>query len=316
MMNFYFILTSLLEYAFLLPIPEKTQKQHGILLFPYNSCCLPPKKPPPGTAPPPEPVVFTVPSAGVPKLGSISGTLAQSASAVSDDYIAFFLWALKARFKASQNNIPITLADEKLFSSAQKQSRHPNEKAVWVKAFRGSKEGHLYFLPNGILWAFKKPLLFLPHQKIAAISFTSVLTRTFNLTMDIYMDGKTGEQNEQLEFSMLDQEDFENINHYIHRYGLQDRSMTEQHKAKAFHATVTKDENGNIVSRTEHSELGKPGLSEGNKSLEHGVSIQDLIDDDDDDDGEDYDPGSEGESEGSGTSSDEDGDDSMNEHSE
>lgn len=187
-------------------------------------------------------------------------------------------------------------ADEKLFHSVQRQPQRPNEKAVHVKAFRGSKDGYLFFLPTGILWGFKKPLLFLPHERIAAVSYTSVLQRTFNLSVevDVSVAGTEEEGVEEFEFSMLDQEDFAGIDEFVKRHGLQDKSMAEQRKAKRLNVNVVKDEEGNVVGNAEAGELQKAA----------GEIEQQEVDEEDEEE-EDYDPGSEGESEGEGTSSDE-----------
>ncbi len=187
-------------------------------------------------------------------------------------------------------------ADEKLFASELRQPHRPNEKAVHVKGFRGSKDGYLFFLPNGILWAFKKPLLFLPNERIAAVSYTSVLQRTFNLAVEIdtTVPGEE-ESKEEYEFAMLDQEDFGGIDTFVKRHGLQDKSMAEQRKAKRLNINAVKDENGNIIGTAESTELEKAA-----------TEAEQAAADEEDEDEEDYDPGSEGESEGSGSSSEED----------
>jgi len=282
-----------LEYIFYLPVPDKAQKQHNYILFPKNST-ITPNKPTPGSNPLPEPLVFTIPKTA-PKPNTISGTDAASASAVSDDYKTLFDWAILARLKAAgRNDLKIVSADEKLFHSEQKQAHRPNEKAVHVTAFRGSKDGYLFFLHNGILWGFKKPLLFLSHERISAVSYTSVLQRTFNLAIEVDMGGEDEDKGEEFEFSMLDQEDFEGIDTFIKRYGLQNKSMAEQRKAKKANVNVVRDQDGNVVGNVEAGELEKAVME---------------AEDEEDEEEEDYDPGSEGDSEGSGTSSEEDDED-------
>jgi len=181
-------------------------------------------------------------------------------------------------------------ADEKLFHSVQRQAHRPNEKALHVKAFRGSKDGYLFFLPIGILWGFKKPLMFIPHSRITAVSYVNVLQRTFNLSVEVDLSEGGQERAEEIEFSMLDQEDFAGIDGFVKRYGLQDKSMAEQRKAKRENINVVKDENGNVISTAEAGEL---------------EAAAQQAEDEEDEEEEDYDPGSEGDSEGSGTSDDE-----------
>jgi hypothetical protein len=255
-------------------------------------------KPTPGNPPTPEPLVFTI-SDSAPKPGSISGSDAAAASAVSDDFKTLFDWALLAKFKAARRqDLKIIQADPKLFHSMQRQAHRPDEKAVHIKAFRGSKDGYLFFLPNGILWAFKKPLLFLPHERITAVSYTSVLQRTFNLSVEVDTSHGGEDKEEEFEFSMLDQEDFAGIDEYMKRYGLQDKSMAEQRKAKRLNVNVVKDENGNVIGNAEAGELERAAQE----------AEQEAMDEEDEEE-EDYNPGSEGESEGSGSSSEEDDDD-------
>lgn len=208
--------------------------------------------------------------------------------------------------KAAGRGVTITEANPKIFSSAIKEAHRPNEPAVHVKAFRGSKDGFLYFLPNGILWGFKKPLLFLPKDQLVAVSYVNVLQRTFNMAIEVDVrykqdDGSYQEEREELEFGMIDQEDFACIDAYVKRHGLQDSSMAEQRKAKRLGINTVKNEDGDKVDVGGGGEL---------KKAEAALEQNDEDEDDEDEgtDGEDFDPGSEGDSEGSGSSSEEDSD--------
>jgi hypothetical protein len=165
---------------------------------------------------------------------------------------------------------------------------------VHVKGFRGAKEGYLFFLPNGILWGFKKPLIFLPKDEISAVSYTNVLQRTFNLVVEVFVkDGDGEEDKQEYELSMIDQEEFAGIDTYVKKNGLQDASMAEQRRAKRLGVNVVKNEDGEVVDVGDSGELEKAALS-----------LQELEDEEDEEE-EDYDPGSEGDSEGSGSSSSE-----------
>ncbi|TVY20199.1 Histone chaperone [Lachnellula arida] len=281
-----------IEYAFRLPVPEKTQKQHNYVLFPRSSSITPSKP----TSSIPDPFVFTIPETA-PKPGTITG---KDAAAVSDDYKTLFDWAITSRLKGVGNDLKITQADEKIFASELKQPHRPSEKAVFVKGFRGSKDGYLFFLPNGILWGFKKPLLFLPHDRISAVSYLNVLQRTFNINVEVGMEASSeGDEEavEEFEFAMLDQEDFGGIDAFVKRHGLMDKSMAEQRKAKRLNVNVVKDEEGNVVGHAESGELERAA-----------AEAEQAAADEEDEEEEDYDPGSEGESEGSGSSDDEDSD--------
>lgn len=289
------------EYVFCLPVPEKAQVQHNYVLLPRGSALASLSKDSPSTAA--EPLVFTI-GATAPKPGSIGGKNAAAAQAVSDSYKQLFNWALKMCLNARAPDVQIVEADPSKFHSMVKQAHRPKEKAVHVAAHRGSKDGFLFFLENGILWAFKKPLLFIPVDRIAAISYTSVLQRTFNMVVEILpKEGDDEEATEEVEFSMLDQEDYGGINeNYVMRKGLQDRSMADQRKAKKELAENGKGKKGDAENGDEDA------------GAEAGVSLAELAKgdmwgDDDEEDEEDYDPGTEGESEGSGSDSDDDSDD-------
>ncbi|KAI0602402.1 hypothetical protein F4775DRAFT_239534 [Biscogniauxia sp. FL1348] len=291
-----------IEYAFYLPVPEKAQIQHNYVLFPRNSY-LPTK----GNTSAVDPLLFTV-SATAPKPGSIAGPNASAASAVSDSYTTLFNWALNKCLQAAANNVQIVAADPSKFHSMVRQSHRPKEKAVHVKAFRGSKDGYLFFLENGILWGFKKPLMFIPLDRIVAVSYTSVLQRTFNMVVEVFTgEGGDEEATEEIEFSMLDQEDYGGINEsYVMRHKLQDRSMADQRKAKRELAENAKGKKGANDEEQDANGQGDDGMTELEKAQ---LEAEQQLQEDEDEDEEDYDPGSEGESEGSGTSSEDDDDD-------
>ncbi|KAK1969988.1 Rtt106-domain-containing protein [Colletotrichum sublineola] len=286
-----------IEYAFYLPVPEKTQVQHNYVLFPRGTC-LPTK-----TSPEKEALVFTVPSTP-PKQGTVGGPRASAASAVSDTYRGLLDWALTTHLSSAGNRAEIVAADPSIFHSLVRQPHRPSEKAVHVKAFRGSKDGYLFFLPNGIFYGFKKPLVFLPIDRIVAFSYTSVLQRTFNIVVEVFTEG---DATEEIEFGMLDQEDYAGIDEsYVKRHGLQDRSMAEQRKAKMELTENLK------AKKAADAEAGANGDVDGNGMTElekAHLEAEQALQEEEDEDEEDYDPGSEGESEGSGTSDDDDDDD-------
>ncbi|KAK0737835.1 hypothetical protein B0T18DRAFT_440832 [Schizothecium vesticola] len=266
-----------IEHAFYLPVPDKSQIQHNY------------------------PLVFTVP-ATAPKPGTVSGPSSAAAEPVSDTYSSLFHWALTTSLRAAGNHAcALVASDPKLFHSAARPAFRPADKAVHVKAFRGSKDGFLFFLPTGILWGFKKPLLFLPLDRIVAVSYTSVLQRTFNIVVEFERDG---EQAEEIEFAMVDQEDYGGIDeNYVRRHGLADRSMADGRKAKRQLAENAKKEKGG-EGEGEGGEEG--GEDDGLTELERAQKeAEQALQDAEDEEEEDYDPGSDGESEGSGSSDEE-----------
>ncbi|KAK3385620.1 putative chaperone protein [Podospora didyma] len=303
-----------IEHAFYLPVPEKNQVQHNYVLFPRNSYLPTAKNAPPSTDL--EPLVFTIP-ATAPKPGTILGPSAAAASGVSDSYSTLFNWALPHFWgSAGNHSTKLLSADAKLFHSAARQVYRPaSEKPVHVKAFRGSKDGYLFFLPTGILWGFKKPLLFLPLDRIVALSYTSVLQRTFNIVVELDVDGMPAGAEKEIEFAMLDQEDYQGIDEmYVRRHGLADGSMAEARKAKRELAeNAKKDAASGGVDGEGVAAGGVPGgagADDGLTELERAQrEAEQLLQDEEDEEEEDYDPGSEGESEGSGESDDDDDDD-------
>lgn len=207
------------------------------------------------------------------------------------------------RFKAIGNPVEIVSASPNKFHSMIRQAHRPNEKAVHVSGYRGSKDGFLFFLENGILWGFKKPLIFIPLNRIFAISYTSILQVTFNIVVEVFT-GDGGEATEEYEFGMLDQQDYGGIDGYIKDNRLQDRSMAEQRKAKLQLAE-------NRGPKTEGGENGEAaGADGGQTELERAQQeAEQQAQDEEDEDEEDYDPGSDDDSGGSGSSDDDDDDD-------
>lgn len=279
-------------------MPEKTQVQHNYVLFPRNSYF--PSKP---DQPTPEPLVFTIP-ATAPKQGTIGGSEASQAAAVSDTYQTLFHWIIGNRLKAVGNPIKIVSADPNKFRSMIRQAHRPNERAVHVTGYRGSKDGFLFFLENGILWGFKKPLIFIPLNRIASTSYTNILQVTFNIVIEVMLDG---DATEEFEFGMIDQQDYGGIDTYVKENRLQDRSMAEQRKGKLQLA-----ENRGKKGAEDAADGADAGAQAGDGMTELERAQQEAeqeLQDDEDEDEEDYNPGSDGESEGSGSSSDDDDDD-------
>lgn len=129
--------------------------------------------------------------------------------------------------------------------------------------------------------------MFFAFENIESISYTSVLQRTFNLNIAARALNSSEEQ--EFEFSMIDQADFSGIDAYIKKNGLQDASLAEKRRAKKLNINGSKEE-GDAAGADEESELQK---------------AQRELEDQEDEEEEDYDPGSDGNSDDSGSSSDE-----------
>ncbi|KAJ9607873.1 hypothetical protein H2200_007952 [Cladophialophora chaetospira] len=267
-------------YALRLPVPEKAAKQYNFVLLPKS-----------GTST--EPIIWSV-NAGPLKSCSVPNAQLVEVAPGPEDVLESALG-----FVLRQFHISLSLPTPEEFSSATPESHRKNDKAYHVKAFRGSKDGFLFFLSNGIFFGFKKPLAFFASEDVESISYTSVLQRTFNLTISYRESGLDGADEgtvQEVEFSMLDQADFPGIDAYIKRHELQDASLADARRAKKLmHPKGTSARNAEAAGNAEEED--------GRTELE---KAQQELDDAEDEEEEDYNPGSDGESEGSGDSDDDD----------
>ncbi|KAJ5347768.1 protein of unknown function DUF1747 [Penicillium brevicompactum] len=277
-----------IKHALCLPVPEKTQKQFNFCIIPEYADGITP--PPEGTSTS-EAMVFTI--ADGPAKAAFSGDGQQISQAPGETADALLC-------KVLNENMPranVVRPDDRQFVSAMPEAHRKGEKAYHVKAFRGSKEGYLFLLSTGILFAFKKPLLFFSFDTIDSVSYTSVLQRTFNLNVMARPSGGSEEDNQEFEFSMIDQADFSGIDTYIKRHGLQDASLADARRAKVY--------NVNKPTGEEQASAEAAGADADESELQ---KAQRELEDQEDEEEEDYDPGSD-DSEGSGSSSEDDSDD-------
>ncbi|CAG8196069.1 unnamed protein product [Penicillium salamii] len=275
-----------IKHALCLPVPEKTQKQFNFCIIPEYADGITP--PPEGTTTS-EAMVFTI--ADGPAKAAFSGDGQQINQAPGETADVLLCKILNENMRRCN----VVRPDDKQFVSAMPEAHRKGEKAYHVKAFRGSKEGYLFLLSTGILFAFKKPLLFFSFDTIDSVSYTSVLQRTFNLNVMARPTGGSEEDNQEFEFSMIDQADFSGIDTYIKRHGLQDASLADARRAKVYNVNKP---TGDEQAATEAADGDESELQKAQRELE----------DQEEEDEEDYDPGSD-DSEGSGSSSDEDDDD-------
>lgn len=319
-----------LEYVFYVPVPDKKDATFNYILFPRGTALSSSKN---WGLIDHEPLLFSVPKSA-PKAGVVSGYAAETAAQVSDSYSSLMHWAINSQLKSVGNtDVSIVGTDTRIFYSNAKQPYRPNERAVHIKAFRGSKDGYLFFLPNGILWGYKKPLLFIPLDRIVSFSYTNILQRTFNILVEIDIshapgfpdqqgqmplpphlrqeqqtaEEGTGLRTEEIEFEMIDQDDYAVIDElYVRRHGLNNKSLAAGRRAKR---QLKENAKGGATDNnaTADGQQYPGGEDENMAELERAEQI--LEEDEEDEEEEDYDPGSEGESEGEGSSSDEEEDD-------
>ncbi|AQZ10147.1 RTT106 (YNL206C) [Zygosaccharomyces parabailii] len=143
-----------------------------------------------------------------------------------------------------------------------------------VECHRGTKEGTLYFLPEHLLFGFKKPILVFESSDIESITYTSITRLTFNVNIVT----KSGEK---YEFSMIDQSEYAKIDEYVKRKQVTDKSMSEELKAKSNY-------------KTQQAGQGDPNapsaLKEATQLMEGGSGLNgvDLPSDDDDEGDENF----------------------------
>ncbi|KAF4535726.1 putative negative regulator of dna transposition protein [Lasiodiplodia theobromae] len=266
------------EQVFCLPIPEKAKRQWNFIIIPKGNDGL--STAPEGTTPP-EQIVWTFQEPTKKEL--------EGGAETGPEFMAERLNGFLTPFGKK-----VVFPTKEEFQSTIPQSHLKGEPGFHVKAFRGSKEGFLFLTSVGIVFGFKKPLVYFSFGSVESISYTSVLQRTFNLNITINASGPE-QKSQEIEFSMLDQADYTGIDQYIKHHGLNDASMAAQRKAQMYNV------NGPEEGQSEDVAAAGDGETELEKA-------QRMLEDEEDEDEEDYDPGSEGESEGSGTSSDEDSD--------
>ena len=270
-----------------LPVPEKAQAQYNFCVFPAYGDGITDR---PGLSTTPEQLLWTVPNS-TPKPGICSNDISIGEDETYKSVISRLLNERLRQYTGHKSQVIEPDLEE--FASQTAQPYRKGEKAVHVKAFRGNKDGFLFFLSTGVVWCFKKPLIFFSFDSIDSVSYTSVLQRTFNLNISA-QGSAVNSKSQEYEFSMIDQGEFAGIDTYIKRHRLQDASMAEQRRAKKLNINGVKGGDGDKEQDDGPGELKKAAQEAG-----------DMEDDDEEEDDENFDPGSEGESEGSGTSDEE-----------
>ncbi|KAF8475042.1 hypothetical protein BDZ91DRAFT_759129 [Kalaharituber pfeilii] len=281
----------------LLPVPEKAVRQLNFCLLPTGSEGLDAATSVTDSA------VFTIPDTASAAPKTATGPALANTQYDQTSYKTLFVSLFNAH---SPNKVVEPSPNE--FTSAVPQPQRKGEPAFHVKAHRGTKDGYLYFLPGGILWAFKKPLAYFEFVRIESVSYTSITKRTFNLNIHVHPGagavGVEAGKGEEVEFAMIDQVDYTGIDGYVRKQRLNDASMAEMRRAVVYNVNKAKDDE-------EEENAGGGG---------NGATVSDLQraleQAEEEEEGEDYVPGEgEGESGGSGgeTDSEEDGDDSEEE---
>lgn len=182
----------------------------------------------------------------------------------------------------------------------------------YVDAHRGTKDGYLFFTPAGILFGFKKPVWFVPLDLIESVSYSSITRVTFNLTIVVVAYISDEDQfSEEVEFGMIDQEHYADIDEYVRKWRLNDQSMAEEKREKRMLKSQNRDENeiGHELLKAEQEWQAITGNSD-DPTETPASGPYDEEDDDDDEEDENFEVNSEDDDGGSPNgSSDDDNDD-------
>ncbi|KAI3643013.1 hypothetical protein MP228_012568 [Amoeboaphelidium protococcarum] len=91
-----------------------------------------------------------------------------------------------------------------------------NVYSSFMQCHLGAKEGHLFMITTGLLFGFKKPVLYMPFNQIKSVEISGITSRTFDLVLS------TSEK--VFTFGMIAYEEFDGIMAYIHKHDL-DKSL-------------------------------------------------------------------------------------------
>ncbi|CAO3632292.1 unnamed protein product [Cunninghamella echinulata] len=224
--------------------------------------------------------------------------------------IDLFLLHLFKNNKNNQQNVITPSRQIYTCSGVSPTTGKPELDRTFVNTYLRNKEGVLYFLPNGILYGFKKPTLFIPTSFISATMITNITKRTFDLSIQLFPsklplgngdsqssfytpflqqqqdrkkddDENNNNKKEEsasliLPFSMIEQTEYAGIEAYIQKVGIKDQSMTEATKAPE-----------SLKSSKDQYENDDDDDNKEMKKKDHGKTI----DEEDEEDDEDFMPG-------------------------
>jgi hypothetical protein len=160
------------------------------------------------------------------------------------------------------------------------------DETFFVEAYKGNKEGYLYFLPNHVIFGFKKPIQIFKSVDIESITYNSITRLTFNVSLEVKVFGVT----EKYEYSMIDQKEFEKINSYVSTKDVRDNSMADEHKAQKQLKNNT-EAPGDLAEAAKLVPGGDQLLASAASSETSAVNGANYDDDDDEEDDDNYEVG-------------------------
>ncbi|KAI8811121.1 hypothetical protein BJ742DRAFT_798285 [Cladochytrium replicatum] len=124
-------------------------------------------------------------------------------------------------------NAALVEPDPKLFTPVlQRKLSSEKQQQFGVYAFCGTKDGHIYLLPNGIFFGFKKPVMFFRSEDIISVEISKP-RKTFNITINYHPPAsgnadeavvkrrKTDEGHCAVEFMIMDEAEHEGVAKYL-----------------------------------------------------------------------------------------------------
>ncbi|KAF1814567.1 Rtt106-domain-containing protein, partial [Eremomyces bilateralis CBS 781.70] len=269
------------DQMFCLPVPEKAKPSWNFVVMPVSSSNR-------------EPILWNTPEPSKKDIEAGTATIQPQTTIDS----------INQQLAGMNPPKRVHLPDYEEFCGQDNKSYKKGEKRAWVRAWRGTKDGYLFFLPQGILFAFKKPLLFIPLENIESISYTSVVQITFNLVVSFVVLGN--EDPEEVEFGMIDQNDHTPIDAYVQKHSLQDTSMAAERRAKRLNINPPEGKGTENGDSTENAQGAADDGADDETELQRAER---LLQDAEDDEEEDYDPDAEGDSDDSEGSEGSEGED-------
>lgn len=104
---------------------------------------------------------------------------------------------------------------------------------VAVSAYKGSKEGVLLFISVSdtaayLVFGFRKPILLVSFADVSSVSYKDIARFTFTILLTV----RSGDKEETLEFSMIDQKSHQAVDDFVKRMNIEDNSFDEKLKEK------------------------------------------------------------------------------------
>ncbi|KAF9961799.1 hypothetical protein BGZ72_001715 [Mortierella alpina] len=185
------------------------------------------------------------------------------------------------------------------YSSSVDMIPNPPSPYPHFTAHLKSNSATIYLLPTGILFAFRKPLLFLRSNAIEAVGVHSVMSRTFDfeVVMDpnaapedlegVPLDSKDGRR--VVGFGMVDTKEFARMEDWIKKAGIRDRSLSEDLKAKDKAPVSSAGHAGSGANSKKRERTADDDDDDNNDDKAEGGAGHRSREDDDDDEEDDED---------------------------